>query len=1253
MTWEWTMTSMIPTIRHIPKCIRTQWMDILHWAAQGIAADPSKEERWTLLFSLSKLLLRMPPRSGRRKDLAFQAADWLGSLLVRARQGDWTNLFTEARGASPPKNNSTHNSRPDRAGNEMAIRQRALMLVEEGQYAKAVKSLNSEGIHTLTDQTIRDLRAKHPQTSGKRKAKPTPPPVDPSPCSFPLIFTQADVSSCIRSFPRGTAPGGSGLRAQHLADALDAPLHNNDNSFTTPLARVCSILASGAAPPSIAPWVAGAPIYPLKKKGDGIRPIAVGEVLRRLVGKLILANTDVQKKIDTVMMEAGQLGVRVKNGADVITQAARFWMADPNHKDHIALKVDFENAFNTIDRQAIRRELNASFPNLIPWFDFCYSQPAFLSCQGALLPFFSSQGVQQGDPLGPFLFALGIRPLGKKLQGDPGPPITTDDAVPNPPRQQGAPDPPTTPSRRNSLSLWFLDDGLLFGPANIINEAWKTIVTEARKVGLRVNPTKCELWNATDRSLLPNIPREVPGSDPEGFELLGTGVGSARFCEKVMLKRIQKIEEALSKLHIIDDPQVELALLRCCLGFPRLAFAIRSTPPGLIREATRQFDRIMERTAEERFDINFTEPRRKQWQLPVRMGGVGIPRAEDVAPAAYLANVFDCNDKLKSILHRDDITPGDIPGGREAWEDLCAILNDTPPPLPEDIEAQLKTLHLNNKHPDPTTRPSAETFIRENLPPGEKPQHFLHALIQETRLRQCIAHQLGSSSPTDEDVPNPCQEPQARALLRLLALLRGDRDNGYANSWLNVVPNNAHGHKMPKAAFAIALKWILGDVVCPDQRCPESTATNRPCSTPLDPWGDHAVCCPTGPSRIARHDYVNTTWLATLGSVGFHVRAEVRTGIETHRRSADTLVYNWEKGNMAAHDWTVSHVLRSQGLAARNPDPNWAVREAESNKTRREGGECAARGIDFLPLAIDTFGGLGVQAARAIAKVANHVRICSGDDSRPNRSQKRISQNLRFVNMKGIAYQILRRCVPTNTTAVDDTPQGIPTARSNAPLIATHLPAQQVPPVTHGFQHHLHQRHIRHNRFSRSPGRRDPHEASHTPTIDLDPTSHVDASVCISSPPQRLDGLTPRLTLNTMSYQHLAHHQSAHRVALEHPTTLTFASFFHLPTSASPPTAFSAQGTRTPVCIQHPQQRYECPRIPQCPRPTSSQSPKFTPPAGYECLGGDLQDPPVSQPECGWPPGTTRGLLAQGPTTDTPFGNNLHGLKQRSLSCAA
>ena len=63
---------------------------------------------------------------------------------------------------------------------------------------------------------------------------------------------------------------------------------------TAPAARDCLLsltclmnhLLSGKAPSCLSPWLCGAPLTALLKKGGGVRPIAVGEVIRRLASRL-------------------------------------------------------------------------------------------------------------------------------------------------------------------------------------------------------------------------------------------------------------------------------------------------------------------------------------------------------------------------------------------------------------------------------------------------------------------------------------------------------------------------------------------------------------------------------------------------------------------------------------------------------------------------------------------------------------------------------------------------------------------------------------------------------------------------------------------------------------------------------------------------------------------------------------------------------------------------------------------------------
>jgi len=113
-----------------------------------------------------------------------------------------------------------------------------------------------------------------------------PPPsvsVDPKPA---LVVDESAVLSCLKAFPKGTSQGWSRLRAQHLLDAIVGTTAPSSQDCLAALTRFMNFLLSGKVPSCLAPWLCGATLTALLKKGGGVRPIAVGEVLRLLASRL-------------------------------------------------------------------------------------------------------------------------------------------------------------------------------------------------------------------------------------------------------------------------------------------------------------------------------------------------------------------------------------------------------------------------------------------------------------------------------------------------------------------------------------------------------------------------------------------------------------------------------------------------------------------------------------------------------------------------------------------------------------------------------------------------------------------------------------------------------------------------------------------------------------------------------------------------------------------------------------------------------
>ncbi len=146
----------------------------------------------------------------------------------------------------------------------------------------------------------------------------------------------------------------------------------------------------------------------------------------------------------------------------------------------------------------------ALFTELLPLVRLCYSQPTHLLFQSSLL--LSQAGVQQGDPLGPLLFALTTLPLIQAIQS-------------------------SAPALR--LNGWFLDDGTLVGPAPALAAAWQTIATIAPTLGLTLRIDKCVWWSPLRAPLPAGLP-PIPTPHPDGFELLGSAIGSPCFQEAIM-----------------------------------------------------------------------------------------------------------------------------------------------------------------------------------------------------------------------------------------------------------------------------------------------------------------------------------------------------------------------------------------------------------------------------------------------------------------------------------------------------------------------------------------------------------------------------------------------------------------------------------------------------------------------------------------------------------------------------------------------
>ena len=94
-----------------------------------------------------------------------------------------------------------------------------------------------------------------------------------------------------------------------------------------------------------------APLTPLLKPDNGVRPIAVGTIWRRLVSKVAMKGVG---KEMTKYLNDFQFGVGVSSGAEAILHSVNRLLSDRHADESLAMfTVDFSNAFNLVDRTAL------------------------------------------------------------------------------------------------------------------------------------------------------------------------------------------------------------------------------------------------------------------------------------------------------------------------------------------------------------------------------------------------------------------------------------------------------------------------------------------------------------------------------------------------------------------------------------------------------------------------------------------------------------------------------------------------------------------------------------------------------------------------------------------------------------------------------------------------------------------------------------------------------------------------------------
>jgi hypothetical protein len=505
-------------IKFIPKSARATCAMHLAELLYKVADQPETVSNWLAVFNWPQAILEVPRRGGKRQNL---------TTILKKRISAFPSTIIEgndqmARSAQRIKSDS----------NQETLVKAVTSKLEAGNSKAAIRLLMSDdSFASPSAENVSRLKSKHPPASLNLASVPKPD------LAGHLSVEETGVRSAVMSFPAGTAGGPDGLRPQHLKDMISCK--EGGPKLLSALTAFTNVTLAGRCPAELLPIFFGGKLIALNKKSNDVRPIVIGFTLRRLVAKC--ANSFGIARLERYFSPR-QLGVGASGGCEAAIHASRRFLQFMQN-EHVMVKLDFTNAFNSLHRQDMLLAAQDRIPELYAFIFSAYSQPSNLYFGVHTLQ--SNEGPQQGDPIGPLLFSNTIHPLLLSLESD--------------------------------LTVGYLDDVTLAGPESQVAEDVKRVQEEGKLMGLCLNVSKCELIAKSETVVNDSILLSFHRLLPEEATLLGAPLLQGPALDDCWMDCCNDLARASERLQLIGS-HYALMLLRASFGAPRVMHLLRTAP---------------------------------------------------------------------------------------------------------------------------------------------------------------------------------------------------------------------------------------------------------------------------------------------------------------------------------------------------------------------------------------------------------------------------------------------------------------------------------------------------------------------------------------------------------------------------------------------------------------------------------------------------------------------------------------------------
>ena len=822
---------------------------------------------------------------------------------------------------------------------------RALTLLSNSYVSKASNLLVQEGdMLNASDPIVRSkLKDLHP-------VNPNPLPQMPPTQHIELIQIDHKQSflSLLRSCDNGSAPGLSGWTASMILTCC------TDEFCLLGFMRLVQDIINGELPRLSRDYLLSCNLISISKPGsNGIRPIAIGEILYRFATKWIKSR--VSESLPAVF-EPIQLGITTRNGCETIIHQLQHLLTDESQTLG-AVTIDFKNAFNSISRAKVLREVynNPALQPLWHLVNYSYSSPSLLLTRnhdGVYLKrdvLHSTQGVRQGDPLGSLLFALAVQPLYSELQE-------------------------TNPSVRLAA---FHDDLTLVGEPNELLNATLQLNTLAKHYHLELQPSKCSFIYfhqdllPVSRSILQRFDDlNIPFVN-DATVILGAPIGkdeeSVTSAAKSIIIEQCKIFQKLQNQHIPAQHALYMMRISSC---HKLDYLLRCLGPVVMQDFARNFDKIMTDTALIKLgllSLYHSKPPSIQHQVQNQLhfklshGGFGLTSALDRVSSAYLGSLAS---SLQAVTNLDAfLSPLSHASMLETR--IKSSLTSFTSLVPSSKLLPKHPSQFYNHYRRPSNITSSST-TKSSLPASHE--------LQKSLCKEHLSLSLSLRKDTFE-LSTTSKIEKARILSTLAP---------GANDWLLAVPSlpptssicfnsisslssssssSQSSTYLTNAEFRFACRYRLG-IQFNNIETNDCFLCHRKNAFVQDPW--HHLSCTKrlGGSAIThRHHAIRNVLVNFAQQIGSVTQTEPQHCFESSEERPDALIILGGQRYLVdvsvvcpTNPSNVGHGQKMLGAAA--------LREKEKNEKYEQ--QAAAIGAEFVPFVMEVTGALGEAAVEFI-----------------------------------------------------------------------------------------------------------------------------------------------------------------------------------------------------------------------------------------------------------------------------------------------